>query len=73
MGLFLSSVDALSMDQSLSSITIKNITDRSLKELSLLQKNMIKYSAILIMPLIVILFGIIRILTRKHARNATSI
>lgn len=66
---FLNAIDYLTSDSSLFAIRTKSLADRPLKELSEAKKNLYKYGGILSMPVLVILYGLVRYWLRRRKRN----
>ncbi|MBU1319310.1 MAG: Gldg family protein [candidate division Zixibacteria bacterium] len=66
---FMNVVDWLSQDEGLISIRSKQVASRPLDEISSGWKRVIKYSNILAMPILVIMFGVIRWRIRKSNKK----
>ena len=66
---FMNIVDWLSQDENLIAIRSKDVTSRPLKALSPGQKNLARYGNILGLPLVVILFGVIRWRIRRQVKR----
>jgi len=62
----LNAVDDMTMDQSLIGIRSKAILEQPLKELSASERQLVKWIGILLMPILVILFGLFRHMLRKR-------
>ena len=66
---FLNTVDWLTLGDALIGIRSQTITDRPLREVSEIEKNFIKYLCIVGVPLIVIIFGLLRYLLKRRAKR----
>ncbi len=66
---FLNIVDWLAQDEALISIRSKQVTTRPLKETSIGAKKLIKYGNTLGLPVLVVLFGVVRWQIRKQGRR----
>ena len=68
---FLNMVDWLSQDEALIAIRSKQVTPRPLKEISAGAKKAVKYGNTFGLPLLVILFGLVRWQIRKRVKTQT--
>lgn len=66
---FLNTVDWLTLGDALIGIRSHTITDRPLREVSEIEKNFIKYLCIVGVPLIVIVFGLLRYFLKRRAKR----
>ena len=66
---FLNTVDWLTLGDALIGIRSHTITDRPLREVSEFEKNFIKYLCIVGVPLIVIVFGLLRYFLKRRAKR----
>ena len=66
---FLNTVDWLTLGDALIGIRSHTITDRPLREVSEIEKNFIKYLCIVGVPLIVIVFGLLRYFLKRRAKK----
>lgn len=66
---FLNTVDWLTLGDALIGIRSHTITDRPLREISEIEKNFIKYLCIVGVPLIVIIFGLLRYFLKRRAKR----
>ncbi len=66
---FLNTVDWLTLGDALIGIRSQTITDRPLREVSEIEKNFIKYLCIVGVPLIVIVFGLLRYFLKRRAKR----
>ena len=66
---FLNTVDWLTLGDALIGIRSHTITDRPLREVSEIEKNFIKYLCIVGVPLIVIIFGLLRYFLKRRAKR----
>lgn len=66
---FLNTVDWLTLGDALIGIRSHTITDRPLREASEIEKNFIKYLCIVGVPLIVIVFGLLRYFLKRRAKR----
>lgn len=66
---FLNTVDWLTLGDALIGIRSHTITDRPLREVSEIEKNFIKYLCIAGVPLIVIVFGLLRYFLKRRAKR----
>ena len=66
---FLNTVDWLTLGDALIGIRSHTITDRPLREVSEIEKNFIKYLCIVGVPLIVIVFGLLRYFLKRLAKR----
>lgn len=64
----MNAVDFLTLDNSLISIRSKTSFDLSLKDLGLRERNIIKFTGILLMPILVVVYGILRFLSGKRRK-----
>jgi len=66
---FMNVVDWLSQDENLIAIRSKEVTSRPLKQLSSGQKKLARYANVLGLPVVVILFGLLRWRIRKQVKG----
>ncbi|MYC76454.1 hypothetical protein F4X10_11875 [Candidatus Poribacteria bacterium] len=66
---FLNTVDWLTLGDALIGIRSHTITDRPLREVSEIEKNFVKYLCIVGVPLIVIVFGLLRYFLKRRAKR----
>lgn len=66
---FLNTVDWLTLGDALIGIRSHTITDRPLREVSEIEKNFIKYLCIVGVPLIVVVFGLLRYFLKRRAKR----
>ena len=66
---FLNTVDWLTLGDALIGIRSHTITDRPLREVSEIEKNFIKYLCIVGIPLLVVLFGLLRYFLKRRAKR----
>jgi gliding-associated putative ABC transporter substrate-binding component GldG len=66
---FMNIVDWLSQDENLITIRSKEVTSRPLKEISSAQKKLARYANVLGVPMVVILFGLIRWRIRSQVKR----
>ena len=66
---FLNTVDWLTLGDALIGIRSQTITNRPLREASEIEKNLIKYLCIIGVPLIVIIFGLLRYFLKSRAKR----
>ncbi len=66
---FLNTVDWLTLGDALIGIRSQTITNRPLRDASEIEKNLIKYLCIAGIPLIVIIFGLLRYLLKSRAKR----
>ena len=66
---FLNTVDWLTLGDALIGIRSQTITDRPLREVSEIEKNFIKYLCIVGVPLLVIIFGLLRYFLKRRAKR----
>ncbi len=66
---FLNTVDWLTLGDALIGIRSHTITDRPLREVSEIEKNFIKYLCIVGVPLVVIVFGLLRYFLKRRAKR----
>ena len=66
---FLNTVDWLTLGDALIGIRSQTITNRPLRDASEIEKNLIKYLCIVGIPLIVIIFGLLRYILRNRAKR----
>ena len=66
---FLNTVDWLTLGDALIGIRSHTITDRPLREVSEIEKNFIKYLCIVGVPLMVIIFGLLRYFLKRRAKR----
>ncbi len=66
---FLNSLDWLTLGETLIGIRSHAITDRPLKDASGLEKNFIKYMCTVGIPLLVVIFGLIRYLLKRRVKR----
>ena len=66
---FLNTVDWLTLGDALIGIRSHTITDRPLREVSEIEKNLIKYLCIVGVPLLVIIFGLLRYFLKRRAKR----
>jgi len=64
----MNSIDFLTLDESLISIRSKTSFDLPLKDLSAGDRQIVKFTGILLMPLIVVVFGVLRFLARRRQK-----
>jgi ABC-type uncharacterized transport system involved in gliding motility auxiliary subunit len=69
----MNAVDYLTLDEDLIAIRSKTITDRPLKEISDNQKLLVKTLAIVLVPLLFIIYGLFRMYRRKKKQNNFSV
>ena len=66
---FLNTVDWLTLGDALIGIRSQAITDRPLREVSEIEKNFIKYLCTIGIPLLVVIFGLVRYLLKSRAKR----
>jgi ABC-2 type transport system permease protein len=66
---FLNTVDWLTLGDALIGIRSHTITDRPLREVSEIEKNFIKYLCIVGIPLLVVIFGLLRYFLKRRAKR----
>ena len=66
---FLNTVDWLTLGDALIGIRSHTITDRPLREVSEIEKNFIKYLCIVGVPLLVVVFGLLRYFLKRRAKR----
>ena len=66
---FLNTVDWLTLGDALIGIRSHTITDRPLREVSEIEKNFIKYLCIVGIPLLVVVFGLLRYFLKRRAKR----
>ena len=66
---FLNTVDWLTLGDALIGIRSHTITDRPLREVSEIEKNFIKYLCIVGVPLLVVIFGLLRYFLKRRAKR----
>lgn len=66
---FLNTVDWLTLGDALIGIRSHTITDRPLREVSEIEKNLIKYLCIVGVPLLVVIFGLLRYFLKRRAKR----
>ena len=66
---FLNTVDWLTLGDALIGIRSHVITDRPLREVSDIEKNLIKYMCTIGIPLLVVMFGLIRYFLKRRAKR----
>ena len=66
---FLNTVDWLTLGDALIGIRSQTITNRPLRDASEIEKNLIKYLCIVGVPLIVIIFGLLRYFLKSRAKR----
>lgn len=66
---FLNTVDWLTLGDALIGIRSQTITDRPLREVSEIEKNFIKYLCTIGIPLLVVIFGLVRYLLKSRAKK----
>ena len=66
---FLNSIDWLTLGEALIGIRSHTITNRPLKDASGFEKNFVKYMCIIGIPLLVVLFGLIRYLLKRRVKR----
>ena len=66
---FLNTVDWLTLGDALIGIRSHTITDRPLREVSEIEKNFIKYLCIAGVPLLVVIFGLLRYFLKRRAKR----
>ena len=66
---FLNTVDWLTLGDALIGIRSQTITDRPLREVSELEKNFIKYLCIVGVPILVVIFGLLRYFLKRRAKR----
>ena len=64
----MNAIDFLTLDESLISIRSKTAFDSPLKDLSIRNRQIVKFIGILLMPILVISFGIVRFFVRRRKR-----
>ena len=70
---FLNTVDWLTLGDALIGIRSQTITDRPLREASEIEKNLIKYLCIVGIPLLVVIFGLVRYFLKSRAKRMVEI
>lgn len=65
----MNAIDFLTLDESLIGIRSKNAFDLPLKELNIGERNIVKFIGIVLIPVLVILFGIARFFIRRRLLN----
>ncbi len=66
---FLNTVDWMTLGDALIGIRSQTITERPLREISEIEKNFIKYLCIAGVPLLVVIFGLLRYLLKRRAKR----
>ena len=66
MTFLMNAIDDMTLDQSLIAIRSRSAFDLPLKELSATERQMVKFLGIFLMPLLVVLYGILRSVSRKR-------
>ncbi len=66
---FLNTVDWLTLGDALIGIRSHTITDRPLREVSEIEKNFVKYLCIVGIPLLVVIFGLLRYFLKRRAKR----
>jgi ABC-2 type transport system permease protein len=66
MAFLMNAVDDLTLDQSLIAIRSKSVFELPLKDLSATQRELVIWTGILLMPILVVLYGIARFVVRKR-------
>lgn len=66
---FLNAVDWLTLGDALIGIRSQTITDRPLRDASEIEKNLIKYLCIVGIPLLVVIFGLVRYFLKSRAKR----
>lgn len=65
----MNSIDLLTIDNSLINIRSKTSFDLSLKDLNLRGRNIIKFAGILLMPILIVTYGVLRSFARKRRKS----
>lgn len=68
-GFFLNTVDSLTLGDALIGIRSQTITYRPLREVTAIEKNLIKYLCIIGVPLLVVAFGLVRYFLKRRAKK----
>jgi ABC-type uncharacterized transport system involved in gliding motility auxiliary subunit len=62
-------VDGLTLDESLSTIRAKTVSERQIRELDATGRSLVKYGNIIAVPFILVIFAVLRFMWRRKGQR----